>query len=66
MSERSGVYDCFGPFERMGVRIMGLNKAINGLTQLPHRSEAGTPQGVAAQDAEPALHLVQPAARVGV
>jgi hypothetical protein len=33
------VYDCFGPFERMGFRIMGLNKAINGLTQLPHRSE---------------------------
>jgi hypothetical protein len=27
MSERSGVYDCFGPFERMGVRIMGLNKS---------------------------------------
>jgi hypothetical protein len=23
----------------MGFRIMGLNKAINGLTQLPHRSE---------------------------
>jgi hypothetical protein len=49
----------------MGVRIMGLNKAINGLTQLPHRSEAGTPQGVAAQDAEPALHLVQPAGSGG-
>src|SRR5262245_41471418 len=49
----------------MSLGIVGLNEAINRLTQLPHRSEAGTSQGVATQDAEPALHPSQ-LARVGV
>ena len=54
------MHDRFGPFKRMSFGIMGLNEAINRLAQLLDRSEAGAPQGLAAQDAEPALHLVEP------
>ena len=54
------MHDCFGPFKRMSLGIMGLDKAIYRQTELADRSKAGAPWGAAAQDAEPALHLVQP------
>src|SRR5215831_10363025 len=54
------MHDGLGPFKGMGLGIMSLDKAIDGLTQLPHRSKAGPPQRTATENAEPALHLIEP------
>ena len=60
MSEGLRVHDGFGPFKGMGLGIMSLDKAIDGLTQLPYRGETGSSQGTASENAEPALDLVEP------
>src|SRR5579884_4017435 len=52
--------DGLRPFEGDGVIVVGLYEGIDGLPQLPRRSETCTTQRRAAEDTEPALHLVQP------
>ena len=59
------MYDRFGPFKGMCFGIVSLDKAINRFAQLPDRSEAGTPQGAATENAKPALHLIEPAGSGG-
>ncbi len=50
----------FGPPERAGVLVIGDDEITDGLSQRPCRGEAGTLEGGAGQDREPALHLVGP------
>ena len=49
-----------GPLERCSGLIVLAHKAIDGLPQLSDGSKTGPLQGLAAQNAEPALHLVEP------
>src|SRR5258708_39952496 len=60
MFKLSRSHNPLGPFERRGALVIAGHKAINGLPELRHRGEAGTLQGLAAQDAEPALDLIEP------
>src|SRR5260370_8322046 len=60
MFKLSRSHNTLGPFERRRALVIAGHKAINGLPQLRYGGEAGTLQGLAAQDAEPALDLIEP------
>ena len=53
--------DALSPLERRGVLVVGRDEAIDGGAQLRHRGKTRALQGAAAQNAEPALDLIQPA-----
>src|SRR5260370_20969250 len=65
MFKLSRSHNPLGPFERRGALVIAGHKAINGLPQLRYGGEAGTLQGLAAQDAEPALDLIEPGSVLG-
>ena len=48
------------PFKQRCVLVVDVNKVVNRLSKLARRSEAGAPQSLPTQDAEPALHLILP------
>src|SRR3981081_605445 len=50
----------FGPNERLGTFVVGVNEGIDVLSQLLDRSERGAAEGFSFQDREPDLDLVQP------
>ena len=50
----------FGPDERLGVFIAGLNEGVDVLVELGGGGERGTVQRLSFQDREPDLHLVEP------
>src|SRR3954452_6376253 len=52
------------PLEWRGRLVVGGDKVVNGLSELARRSEAGTTERLAGENAEPTFHLVQPG-RVG-
>jgi len=49
-----------GPFKRVRVLVVGADKVIDALTQLPWTGKARSRQGVRDEDAEPDLHLIEP------
>ncbi len=49
------------PLERYGSWVVAFNKVIDRLTKLANRGEAGSAQGLPAENAEPTLDLIQPA-----
>jgi hypothetical protein len=49
-----------GPLERRRPLVVGCDESVNGLPDLLRGSEADPAQGPAAQDAEPALDLIEP------
>ena len=51
---------CLGPDERLGVLVVGLDESIDVLPELLDRGEGGTAQGLALEDREPNLDLVEP------
>jgi hypothetical protein len=53
------------PLEWDGVGVVRFDKAVDGLTQLRWRCEAGVFQRSARKNAEPALDLVHPAGMSG-
>ena len=52
--------DSLGPFERNGLCVVDLHKPVDSVAQLAGRGETGATQSRAAEDAEPAFHLIQP------
>ena len=50
----------FGPDERLGVGVVGLNEGIDMRSELFDRGEGSTFQGFPLQDREPDFHLVEP------
>ena len=48
------------PLEGRGGRVVGLDKGVDGLAQLPDRGEAGAFEGAPGEDREPDLDLVEP------
>ena len=51
----------FFPFKGRRPWVVDLDKFVNGLAQLPDRSEAGSLEGTAAENAEPDFNLIEPA-----
>ena len=49
-----------GPFEWCRLVVVGLDELINGVAQLFGRGKAHAPEGLLAQNAELAFHLIQP------
>ena len=50
----------FGLFKGSSILIVGRDEAVDGLSYLTWRSEAGSAQGAPAENAEPALNLIKP------
>src|SRR5579863_40383 len=54
--------DSFGPFKRGSLCVVNFDKPVDSVAQLAGRGETGAAQSGAAEDAEPAFHLIQPRA----
>ena len=52
--------DLLGPFERVGVVIIGSDEGVDLIADLARGCEAGPGQGVSGEDGEPHFHLVEP------
>jgi len=52
--------DLFLPLEGMGVLVVGGNEVVDRLAQLLGTGKTGGGEGLAAEEAEPDLHLIEP------
>ena len=55
-------HNLLGPFERVGFGVIGSNEGINALADLLGAGETCPGQGLADQDTEPDLDLIEPRA----
>jgi hypothetical protein len=56
----------FGPDERFGIFIIGLDEGVDVLAELGDGVEGRAVQRLSLEDREPDLDLVEPGCRVGV
>ena len=55
------MYDFFGPFKRMSLRIIGRYKAVDGFSEFSGGGKGSSFQGISAEKREPHFNLVHPA-----